>query len=93
MEIKQFNDGEKGRFEAHVENENAGLLTFIWENKEKINVDHTEVFSGFEGKGVGKQLILASVEFARKNNLKINPTCPFAKKYLERSSEYEDVLQ
>jgi len=37
-------------------------------------------------------LVLAGVEFARTNNLKIKPTCPFAKKFLERTSDYEDIL-
>ncbi len=60
--------------------------------EEMININHTEVHTGFEGQGVGKELVLAGVEFARKNNLKIKPTCPFAKKFLERTSDYEDVL-
>jgi uncharacterized protein len=44
------------------------------------------------GKGVGKQLVDAAVEFARANGHKIKPFCPYAKKVLERTKEYTDVL-
>jgi len=93
MEIKQFNEDKKGHFEAYVEDEKAGLMSYKWHGADEIVIDHTEVHEGFEGKGVGKQLVLAGVEFARSNNLKIKPTCPFAKKFLERTSDYEDVLK
>lgn len=93
MEIKQFNEERKGYFEAIQEDRKAGLMTYKWHGKDEIEIDHTEVHVGFEGKGIGKKLILAGVEFARDNNLKIKPTCSFAKKFLERTSEYEDVLK
>jgi len=92
MEIKQYNEDRKGHFEAYLEDKKAGLMTYKWHGKEEIIIDHTEVYKDFEGKGVGKQLVLAGVEFARTNNLKIKPTCPFAKKFLERTSDYEDIL-
>tara|TARA_R100000935_G_scaffold15223_2_gene30268 strand:+ start:2240 stop:2518 length:279 start_codon:yes stop_codon:yes gene_type:complete len=92
MEIKQISEDRKGHFEAYVEDEKSGLMTYKWNGKNEIVIDHTEVHEGFEGKGIGKQLVLAGVAFARNNNLKIKPTCPFAKKFLERTSDYEDVL-
>lgn len=92
MEIKQFNEDRKGHFEAFTEGEKAGLMTYKWHGKDEIVIDHTEVYESFEGQGVGKQLVLAGVEFARNKKLKIKPTCPFAKKFLERTSDYDDVL-
>jgi len=92
MEIKHFNGEKKGQFEAYLKEEKAGLMSYMWFGKNIIILDHTEVHPGFEGKGVGKELVLAGVEYARKNNLKIKPTCPFAKKFLERTSDYQDIL-
>ncbi|WP_034887049.1 GNAT family N-acetyltransferase [Gillisia sp. Hel_I_29] len=92
MEIKHFNGDKKGQFEAFSDEEKAGLMTYKWYDDHCITIDHTEVYSSFEGKGVGKKLIVEGVAYARKNDLKIRPSCPFAKKYLERTSDYDDVL-
>lgn len=45
------------------------------------------------GKGVGKELVLAAVQFARREKARIIPICSYAKKVLERTDEYADVLK
>jgi len=44
-----------------------------------------------ENQGIGSSLIKESVEFARKNNLKIAPLCPFAEVQFDINKSYEDV--
>ena len=44
------------------------------------------------GKGLGKELVAAAVKFARENGMKILPLCPYAKKIIEKSKEFHDVL-
>ncbi|MEM9679724.1 MAG: GNAT family N-acetyltransferase, partial [Bacteroidota bacterium] len=39
----------------------------------KIIIDHTEVDESIKGPGVGSQLVEASVEYARKEGVKILP--------------------
>jgi predicted GNAT family acetyltransferase len=46
----------------------------------------------FGGRGIAKRLVLAVIEEARKQNKKINPICSYAKKMMESSDEYKDVL-
>jgi predicted GNAT family acetyltransferase len=58
-----------------------------------VTIDHTEVSDELKGKGAGKQLIAAVVEYVRKNNLKVLPLCTFAKSVFERVPEFQDVLQ
>ena len=62
------------------------------EGLRKIVIDHIEVDESLQGKGVGEKMVEAAVKFAEKNNLLIKPDCPFAKKILESSDKYEDVL-
>ena len=55
-------------------------------------IDHTEVKTEYSGKGIGKQLVMAAVEFARSRNVKILPLCPFAKAIFGKIPEIRDVL-
>ena len=92
IEIKQNNNEKHGEFEALFDGNHAGLMTYTWAGADKFIIDHTEVEDAFGGKGVGKEMLLAAVDFARKNNLKIIPLCPFAKAQFDKNEELRDVL-
>ncbi|MEN2488382.1 GNAT family N-acetyltransferase [Flavobacterium sp. B11] len=92
MEIQQINDIRKGYFEAIEDGKEAGKMTYTWAGDSKFIIDHTEVSPDFNGKGVGKKLVMAAVEYARNNNLKIIPLCPFAKSVFDKLPEIHDVL-
>ncbi|MDX6181574.1 GNAT family N-acetyltransferase [Flavobacterium sp. Fl-77] len=92
MTIEQTNDGRKGYFEALEEGKQAGKMTYTWAGDTKFIIDHTEVNEAFNGKGVGKKMVMAAVEYARENNVKILPLCPFAKSVFDKTPEIHDVL-
>lgn len=75
--------------------ENGKLLAemvYSMPNPDKMLIEHTEVDESLSGKGIGKQLVYAAVEYARTNNMKIIPLCPFAKSVFDRVKEWQDVL-
>lgn len=90
--ITQEDNGKKGRFLIWDNEVKAGEMTYTWAGETKFIIDHTEVNTIYARKGLGKKLVLKAVEFARKNQLKILPLCPFAKKEFSRNSEIQDVL-
>ena len=92
MEIQQVNDERKGYFEALEDGKQAGMMTYTWAGDSKFIIDHTEVNEEFNGKGVGKKLVMAAVDYARTNNIKIIPLCPFAKSVFDKVAEIRDVL-
>ncbi len=92
MEIQQINRESKGLFKALSDEKEAGRMTYSWAGKEKFIIDHTEVKPEFNGQGVGKQMVMAAVNYARENKLKIIPLCPFARAMFEKTSEIRDVL-
>lgn len=92
MNIEQFNRESKGFFKATEDGKEAGRMTYSWAGENRIIIDHTEVNPEFKGKNVGKQMVLAAVDFARKNNIKILPLCPFAKSVFDRNADLHDVL-
>lgn len=55
-------------------------------------VYHTEVAPEAEGKGLAKELLNAMVAYARANNMKVVPLCPYVHAQFKRHpQEYEDV--
>lgn len=97
MDVKQKDNGEKGIFFIEADNEvssdkTIAEMTYVYEGKEKIIINHTEVDPSLKGKGVGKLLVLNAVEFARSKNIKILPLCSFAKSVFDKTPELIDVL-
>ena len=92
IEVVQNNNEKNGEFEAFFDGKHAGLMTYTWAGTDKFIIDHTEVDEAFGGKGIGKHLVLAAVDFARKNSLKIIPLCPFANATFKRNPDLGDVL-
>ncbi|HRI79401.1 MAG TPA: GNAT family N-acetyltransferase [Cyclobacteriaceae bacterium] len=91
MEIKLETSDDKGTFFIEENGQRLGEMVFS-KYPDRILIEHTEVNEALQGKNAGKQLVAAGVEYARKNNLKVVPLCPFARKVFERVKEYGDVL-
>ncbi len=92
VEIKHTNNESKGIFELYYDGKKAGLMTYSWAGDDKFIIDHTEVDEAYGGKGLGKDLVKAGVEYAREKNVKVIPLCPFAKKVIAKTPEFQDVL-
>ncbi len=87
------NNGEKfGEFNANYDGENAGLLQYEWKDDNTFNIVHTEVDENFGGKGIGKHLVSAAVDYARKEGKKMEATCTFAHSVLEKDASVKDVF-
>lgn len=92
MEVLHQNNSDKGKFYVLVDGVEQAEMTYVWAGTDKFIIDHTEVDASLAGKGVGKQLVAASVDFARKQNVHIIPLCPFAKKVFDKTLDWADVL-
>lgn len=91
MEIQHKDDGSKGQFFIEQDRKILAEMKYKWSGN-KIIIDHTVVDSTLEGKGIGKQLVQKSVDFAREKNIKIIPLCPFAKAVFDKVVDFQDVL-
>ena len=70
----------------------VGEMTYQLPTLQRMIIDHTRVFDGFEGRGIARQLVLAAVDFARANNRQIVPVCSYARALLTRTDEFKDIL-
>lgn len=83
---------DRGVFYMKGDNGVISELTYIKNGNSVITIDHTETKIPEESKGFASKLVAYTVDFARKNNLKINPLCPFAEVQFDRNPEFKDVL-
>jgi predicted GNAT family acetyltransferase len=58
----------------------------------RVIIDHTQMDDALRGRGAGKKLVHAAVEWARAENVRLLPLCPFARSVFEKAPEYSDVL-
>jgi len=92
MDIKLDERGKKATFFIEKDGERLGELLFFKSAPSRMTIYHTEVNEKLRGTGAGNELIAAAFEYARKNDLKIVPTCPYARKVIERTPEFQEVL-
>lgn len=84
-------EGRKGEIQLFSDDHKAGKMDISVIGK-KLTVYHTEVDPEFEGKGFAKILLEKLVSYARENDLKIVPLCPFVHAQFKRHpEEYNDV--
>lgn len=90
--VQQEGDDKKARFYIEEKGERIAIMEYVYAGKEKFIIEHTEVMPAHEGKGLGKQLLSAAVNFARDNNMKIIPLCPYTNAIFNKSPDvYLDV--
>ena len=92
IEITQSNNENAGDFTLSYDGENAGTMQYKWKDSNTFNIVHTEVDQKFEGKGLGKKLVNAAVDFARKENKKIVASCSYAHSVLKKDDSLKDIF-
>jgi len=92
MQIEQKQTGSKGSFYIGEEDTPLAEMTYTMPAPDKMIIDHTEVSDELRGKNIGYQLVNTAVEYARINNIKIIPLCPFANAIFKNKPEFHDVL-
>ena len=92
MNIKQEDNGKKGKFFVELDGKQEAEMTYTYAGSDKIRIDHTEVTEKLKGQGVGYKLVEAAVDFMRDKGLKVIPLCPFAAAVFKKKHEYSDRL-
>ncbi|MCM4160170.1 N-acetyltransferase [Antarcticibacterium flavum] len=92
MQFQNSNSEARGVITAKDRDKEAGKINYSISEEQKLTIEHTEVDPDYQGQGVGKKLVDEATDFARKNNMKIIPKCPYARKIMERADKYKDVL-
>lgn len=92
MQIQHKQNGSKGFFFIGEEDKRLGEMAYTMPAANKMIIEHTEVSDELRGQNAGYQLVHAAVDYARANNIKIIPLCPFANSVFKKKPEFADVL-
>lgn len=93
MNIQLEENQKNGRAFLAQEGGTKAEMTFTKPNDRFIIIDHTEVDDSLRGQGVGRKLLTEIVTYARKNEVKIMPLCPYAKSVFDKDESIRDVLR
>jgi predicted GNAT family acetyltransferase len=85
------NNRTKCRYELAVDGHIAA--SYYEQAGPVITFAHTEVPPELGGKGIGSKLIGGALDQARSLGLKVVAQCPFVKAYIDKHSDYADLLQ
>jgi uncharacterized protein len=81
----------RGAFVMERDGKRLAEMTYTIAGTKAI-IDHTTVDDAMRGTGAGKKLVEAAVQWARAENVRIIPLCPFAKSVFDKTPQYSDVL-
>jgi predicted GNAT family acetyltransferase len=75
----------KGRFELSRDGHTAELIYTV--TGDRMVVHHTEVPKALGGLGIGGELVQAAVRRAARDGLTIVPSCPYARRWLDKHAD------
>lgn len=86
-------DGPSGGRYVTIVDGHTAEMTYSRAGETRIIIDHTDVPEALRGRSVGRALVEAAVNDARRHGFKIIPLCPFAKATLDKTPEWQDAVQ
>lgn len=89
--INHEHAGHRGAFFIERDGERLAQMSYTVAGS-RVIIDHTDVDDRLRGTGTGKKLVQAAVEWARHENVRLMPLCPFARSVFEKTPEWKDVL-
>jgi len=92
MEILNKKIGKKGLFYIEKDHKILAEMVYTMPSADKMIIEHTEVSEELKGQNVGSKLVKNAADYARKNNIKIIPLCPFTLSvFKKKAPEFDDV--
>jgi predicted GNAT family acetyltransferase len=81
----------ENRYEASDGESVVGVARYVRRGGRTIFV-HTEVDEEVEGRGVASALVAAALDAERAAERPVVPLCPFVRSFIERHTDYADLV-
>lgn len=89
MEIRH--DRAAHRFVADTPGGEA-FLSYVSVGDDRLDFEHTFVPESARNRGVGADIVLHALEYARGRNAQVIPTCSFVRRVLDEHDEYASLI-
>ena len=89
--IEHEQSGHRGAFYVEEDGKRLAELTYTVAGS-KVILDHTDVDDSLRGTGTGRKLVAAAVDWAREEDVRLLPLCPFARSVFDKTPDFADVL-
>lgn len=88
--VKVDHNKEINQFRAFVDNDKAFLN---YRKKGKNTLECYETFVPVEERrqGIAAQLTKEALNYAKQNNLRVDPSCPYVKSYIDNHQEFKNL--
>ena len=87
------NDPDRSRYVLRLGEQELGHIDYELIGSDVIDILHTEVARGHEGKGYGTTLVRGVLDDVRAQHKTVIPTCPYALAFIRRHREYVDLVR
>jgi len=89
-DVEVVNNSAERRFEAQV-GQYLAEIDYILDDK-LIIFTHTGVPEEIAHQGIASKMAKTALDYARNNNLKVKPQCPFVAGYISIHNEYQSLV-
>jgi len=79
------------RFEAWIEGELSKLDYLL--DEDMIVMTHVGVYPEHRGQGVAGKLTQVALEYAKENQLRVIPMCPYIASYIHKNPQYAELTK
>lgn len=94
MDLTVVDNADKSRFEARTAQGQAAGWVEYTRTSGSVTLDHTEVDSMIEGKGIGSTVVAGTLAALRDEGIEVVNDCPFIERFIRRhDGEYDWVVR
>jgi len=90
MDIKVIHDIKNERFVANIEGDEAYAAYSLHDDIMKLYSTFTPPH--LRGRGIAEIIIEHVFNYARENNLKVEPACSYVQTFITRRKEFNDLI-
>lgn len=92
IDFTVVNDQESGAYEAIVGDREIAGLTYTVASDHRLVLQATSVYPEFRKQGIATELIRRVLDDVRTQGKTVTILCPIVRAFIERNSEYADLI-
>jgi uncharacterized protein len=89
--VTVVDNAERSRYEVSLDGRRVGFASYR-DLPGRRAIVHAEVDEAYGGRGIGSRLARSALDDIRARGLKVVPSCPFIRSYIDEHPEFSDLV-